>query len=224
MDPALLGCSASGRENGPLRRSKAQCAQEAPENRRETSGGGEQLVSYHRRILWEGTAGLPNIGWRAWQGKQHCQVRRRSSFRASEASRGIAVVPKEGPLYRDDGDSSTARFTPPLGMTTTPRLFRTRARTIEHERRSTRFALVLARDVMYRTTRSVSSENRDSPATPATRDLRTEQPIRRTGLGDKLDKAIRTVAAESTQPVARVRLRHERSHSRHRLIGLEALE
>ena len=29
------------------------------------------------------------------------------SFRASEASRGIAIIPVEGPLFRDDGDSST---------------------------------------------------------------------------------------------------------------------
>jgi hypothetical protein len=45
--------------------------------------------------------------------------RRMPSFRAEAEgrSRGIAILPKEGPLYRDDGDSSTRRLRGSLGMT-----------------------------------------------------------------------------------------------------------
>jgi len=63
-NPAILGCSASGRLDDRFRRSEAHYAQEAEENRRLTDLRSEQVVLYHRRIgllRGEGGASLPNI-------------------------------------------------------------------------------------------------------------------------------------------------------------------
>ena len=120
-NPALLGCSASGRNDGRFRRSEAHCAQEADENRPESEvHGGEQVIAYHRGIF----SGL--------RPRKRAACLTYESVRAKATGQMLVILSAAKDLALVDMARSFAALR--IDSHGTPQLLRPRPRTIEHER------------------------------------------------------------------------------------------